>query len=234
MRWIERDVGIPCLTVLTAPRAPIHRPAHESERARLPGPFLFELNLIDPKVNLSCSSASTLALRSQESRGRIGRAEIPHVCGRAFHCQRPPAFAHSFRWSTQQKASATRCSPRCRTRRTCASVSSAPQCEQSRRAFVEAGPARPMLPRFPVRALDATTGSGARGGRRRRAARPPARRRGSRRRARPRPRTRCTVSFMASSLAPPRWPALRIVVLEGDQTGQELLEQALRVISTRT
>ena len=46
------------------------------------------------------------------------------------YCQRPPAFAHSSRWSTLQKPSGTRCSPRWRTSRTWTSPSSSPHCEQ--------------------------------------------------------------------------------------------------------
>ena len=86
------------------------------------------------------------------------------------------------------------------------------------------------------------TGRRARGGRTRPRARPRARWPGSPRRGRCRCRTSCTSGLPSRPRSLPMAatdPAvssgampdpLRIVVLEGDQTGQELLEQALRVL----
>ena len=71
---------------------------------------------------------------------------------RRAYCQRPPAFAHSFMCSTEQKPSATRWSPRWRTSSTWTSPSSASQCEQ-RGALVELGRLG-QRPGLPVGALD--------------------------------------------------------------------------------
>src|SRR4051794_8770057 len=64
-------------------------------------------------------------------------------------------------------------------------------------------------------------------------ARRPAQRRGSPRRARCRPHTNCTARaprgrrYRAAQMPDP----LKIIILEGDETGQELLEQAVRVLA---
>src|SRR5690349_9789303 len=81
----------------------------------------------------------------------------------------------------------------------------------------------------------------ARAGRRRRACRPRAHTRGSRRQAPPGRRTSCRAPLRSpctregtgatgGDIVAPMADPIVITVLEGDQTGQELLEQSLRVL----
>ena len=159
--------------------------------------------------------------------------------------QRPPAFAQSAqvlgrrrsRRRSGARRGAGRAAPACRraARRTARSSGSSP----SRSSPASIGRRRP------VSAADRPTGRRARAGRRRRAARRPARTRGSRRRggtASPH-QLQCSRAIGASVSAAcgaaaagyrGRMPdPVAIVVLEGDQTGQELLDQALRVHRAR-
>ena len=146
-----------------------------------------------------------------------------------------------------QKASAMRCSPRWRTSRTrvsssgLAAVHAAP--EARRRVAAAQDRARP-----PSARPGSPTARRARGGRRRPGARPRARRPGSRRRRGPPPAPAALLARPSRREAYPArrrrggpagrvsasWRAmpdpLTITVLEGDETGQELLEQALRVL----
>ena len=135
-----------------------------------------------------------------------------------------------------------RCSPRWRTSRTRRSPSGPPQCAQRPRPS-SGSPGAQDRARIPVRALDrprddvleAAEGGLALALGLGRAEALVARR--------PRPRTSCTARRSSSAAEPSlaggdrpaivasRWPTpLKIVVLEGDETGQELLEQALRVL----
>ena len=49
--------------------------------------------------------------RDGQSDPRVRGGREPFRRSQRSHCQRPPAFAHSSRWSTEQKSSGMRCSP---------------------------------------------------------------------------------------------------------------------------
>ena len=151
------------------------------------------------------------------------------------YCQRPPAFAHSSRWSTEQKPSGIRCSPRWRiehqvgllqlgaavgARPWCVSVpdgssgSPASQCAPCIAHGTTCSRRQKTAPRSPACSASRKPSVDVD-----RVAAPRALwSAGSLRSMRPRDRFR----------AMPDRP--RIIVLEGDQTGQELLEQALRLL----
>src|SRR4051812_4948371 len=143
--------------------------------------------------------------------------------------QRPPRLAHSTRWSSEQKASPMRCSPRQRTSRMRVSPTSWPQCAQTPRPVSESGLAiRPASQCGPFSAHGTTCSS-----RQNVARRSPT---GSAAR-KPSSRSTSMPHQLQASMGRESVPCraavtdqLRITVLEGDETGQELLDQALRVL----
>src|SRR5215210_41055 len=152
---------------------------------------------------------------------------MPQFVNRGAYAQRPPAFAHSDMWSAEQKASGIRCSPRWRTSTTRTSPSSFPQWEQ---VVTEA--AKPLGSSIsPASHNGPWTLQGKMCSSRQNAARrapgiSSARQPSSRSIAAPHQE-----QLSVDCAAMPE--ELRIIVLEGDETGQELLEQALRVLDPK-
>src|SRR4051812_38898528 len=171
------------------------------------------------------------APRAPRRRGPRAAARSPRPWRYTPARQRPPRLAHSTRWSSEQKASPMRCSPRQRTSRMRVSPTSWPQCAQTPRPVSESGLAiRPASQCGPFSAQGTTCSS-----RQKVARRSPT---GSAAR-KPSSRSTSLPHQLQASMGRESVPCraavadqLRITVLEGDETGQELLEQALRVLDS--
>ena len=213
-----------------ASRSATRSPACSSRRPTGASSFL---------VGAACGAlGSALAFARGRGDARRRPARRRPTCAQR---QRPPALAHSSRCSTPQNASAIRCSPRWRTSSTRRSPSGPPQCAQ-RPSPSPGSPGGEDAARLPVRALDhprddvleAAEGGHALalglGGAEALVAADvdaaPAALRAARHRTRSLAMAPEDPALSCAAMADP----LRITVLEGDQTGQELLEQALRVL----